>query len=259
MGQVSASSRTIRPSACGLRALVTRPQAEGEELAAALAALGVEAIVEPMIEIRYRDRPAPDLAGVQAVLCTSGNGVRALAQLCRERTVPLYAVGDATAARARAEGFAQVESAGGAVADLVRLVATWLRPDGGPLLHVTGSAVAGDLAGELRVRGFAVERATLYEAQPRAALSAACAGALAAGMVDFALFFSPRTAAIFARLVARAGLAEAMSALGAVSISAAADSALAPLRFRVRQIAERPDQPSLLAALDRAVAERCRR
>jgi hypothetical protein len=43
-----------------------------------------------------------------------------------------------------------------------------------------------------------------------------------------------------------------------MSISAAADAALATLRFRERHIAERPDQPSLLAALDRVLAERRR-
>jgi hypothetical protein len=44
----------------------------------------------------------------------------------------------------------------------------------------------------------------------------------------------------------------------AVSISPAADAALEPLRFRERQIAERPDQPSLLLALDRVLAEQRR-
>ncbi len=117
----------------------------------------------------------------------------------------LFAVGEATAARARAEGFADVHSAGGAVGDLVALVSERLRPEAGRLLHVAGSLVAGDLAGELRARGFTVERAVLYEARPVGALTAATVRSLAAGIVDFALFFSPRTAAIFARLADQAG------------------------------------------------------
>ncbi len=59
-----------------LRALVTRPQAEAAELAAALARRGIEAVIEPLLEIRLLDLPAPDFAGAQAVLCTSANGVR---------------------------------------------------------------------------------------------------------------------------------------------------------------------------------------
>src|SRR5438067_9042653 len=97
-----------------LCALVTRPRAEAEGLAAALDARGIAALIEPLLDISYRDAPPPDLAGVQAILCTSANGVRALARLSEDRAPPLFAVGEATAARARAEGFARVESAGGA-------------------------------------------------------------------------------------------------------------------------------------------------
>jgi uroporphyrinogen-III synthase len=133
-----------------------------------------------------------------------------------------------------------------------------LRPEAGRLLHVAGSVVAGDLCGELRAHGFAVDRAVLYGARPAVALTAATVRALAAGIVDFALFFSPRTAAVFARLAEQADIAEAMRHVTAISISAAADAALDPLRFRARLTAGRPDQPALLAALDRLIEERRR-
>jgi uroporphyrinogen-III synthase len=241
-----------------LCALVTRPQGEAAELVAALAARGIAAIVEPLLDIHYRDGPIPDFAGVQAILCTSANGVRALARLTEMRDLPLLAVGDATAARARAEGFARVDSAGGNVGDLARLADARLRAGAGRLLHVAGGVVAGDLAGALSRRGFAVERAVLYEARPAASLGAATVRAFAGGEVDFALFFSPRTALIFARLAAAAGLGEAVRRVIAVSLSAAADAALGGLRFDERRIAERPDQGGLLAAFDRLVAERRR-
>jgi uroporphyrinogen-III synthase len=237
------------PQRLGLRALVTRPRAEAAALAEALMTRGVEAIVEPLLDIHYRDGPAPDLAGVQAVLCTSANGVRALARLSGERAVPLFAVGEASAARAREDGFARVD-------DLARLARQRLRPEAGRLLHVAGSDVAGDLAGQLRRAGFTVERAVLYEARPAAGLSAATVRALAGGLIDFALFFSPRTATIFARLAERAGIAAALRNVTAVSISAAADGALAGLEFQARHIAATPDQRGLLAALDALVAKR---
>jgi uroporphyrinogen-III synthase len=249
---------TAMSSRFGLRALITRPRAEAAGLADALASRGIEAIVEPMLDIHYRDAPAPDLAGVQAILCTSANGARALARLSAERERPVFAVGDSTAGRARAEGFVRVESAGGNVADLARLVRERLRPGDGPLLHVAGTEIAGDLAGELRTHGFEVERAVLYEARPAAGLSAATVRALASGIVNFALFFSPRTAAIFVGLAQRAGLAEALRGVTAFSISAAAEAALAGTSFRERCIAETPDQRGLLAALDRVLLERRR-
>jgi uroporphyrinogen-III synthase len=227
-------------------------------LAEALATRGIEAIVEPLLDIHYRDEPAPDLAGVEALLCTSANGVRALARLSGDRGIALFAVGEATAARARDEGFAQVESAGGNVEDLARLVRQLLRPGAGRLLHVAGSDVAGDLAGMLREEGFAVDRVVLYEARPVPGLSAPTVAALQSGLVDFALFFSPRTAAVFTRLAEQAGVGAAIRGVTAVSISAAADRGLGDLAFRGRLVADTPDQNALLAVLDRLLPEQRR-
>lgn len=242
----------------GTRALVTRPRGEAEALAAALAARGLGALVEPMIEISF-PAAAIDLTGVQAVLCTSANGVRALARASAERAVPLFAVGDATAARARAAGFADVASAGGDAADLARLAARRLSPQDGRLVHLCGSAVAGDLAGALRARGFAVERIELYEARPAAALSPAAVAALEGGEIGWALFFSPRTATIFTRLAEAAGVGQRCANVAALSISAAADRPLAELQWRERRIAARPEQAALLDLLDRILASRQQR
>jgi uroporphyrinogen-III synthase len=258
MGTCCGSSRSINRERYSPRALVTRPRAEAAELGAALAARGIAAIIEPLLEIHYRDGPAPDLSGVQAVLCTSANGVRALARLTGERAVPLFAIGEASAARARDEGFARVESAGGSLGDLAGLVRDRLRPAGGRLLHVAGSIVAGDLVGALCDDGFAVERAVLYEARPAVQLSCDTTRALAERTIDFALFFSPRTAAIFSQLAENAGIAGALSSVTAISISSAADAPLGPLYYRERHVAERPDQAGLLSALDRVLAERRR-
>jgi len=240
----------------GLRALVTRPREEADGLIAALATRGVEVLVEPLMEIHYQAPEAFNLDGVQAILCTSANGVRAVARASGERGVPLLAVGDATAARARTEGFASVESAAGDVGDLARLAAARLRPQEGALLLVAGNVVAGDLVGLLRAQGFTVERRVLYEARAAAALSPAAVDSLRAGAVAFALFFSPRTAAIFARLARVAGVDECCARVAAVSISGAADAALAGLPWHDRRIAERPNQPALLDALDQMLGRR---
>src|SRR5689334_12312467 len=222
----------------GLRALVTRPREEAGSLIAALATRGVEALAEPLMEVHYQLPQALDLDGIQAILCTSANGVRALARASSERRVALLAVGDATAACARGEGFGSVESAAGDTGDLARLAGAQLRPQNGPLLHVAGNVVAGDLVGLLRAQGFTVERRVLYEARAATALSPAAVDSLRVGAIGFALFFSPRTAAIFARLAGVAGVDECCAKVTAVSISGAADAALAGLSWHDRRIAE---------------------
>ena len=72
-----------------MRALVTRPREDAESLIAALATRSVEALVEPLMEVHYQSPGTLDLGGVQAILCTSANGVRALARASGERDVPV--------------------------------------------------------------------------------------------------------------------------------------------------------------------------
>jgi uroporphyrinogen-III synthase len=250
------SDPTEFPVRRGPRALVTRPREEAQDLAVALAERGISVLVEPLMQVHFRASAAPDLEGVQAVLCTSANGVRALARVTDERRLPLLAVGDATAARARAEGFTGVASAGGAVADLVDLAVARLRPQGGRLVHVAGDFVAGDLVGALQAHGFMTERSILYEARPAAALSEAAVHALRCGAIDFAIFFSPRTATIFVGLAGLAGISAWCHTITTFSISAAADAPLAGLPWRDRWVAEKPNQQGLLDRLDRVLGER---
>jgi uroporphyrinogen-III synthase len=238
-----------------MRALVTRPRSEAESLAALLAARGIEAVIEPLIEIAGTGETLPDLGEVQAILLTSANGARALARASGERHLPVFAVGDATARAAREEGFPRVESAGGDVDDLAWLVGRRLKPLDGRLLHVCGSAVAGDLAGALGGAGFTVERAVLYEAHKAKALTPETAALIVDDKLELALFFSPRTARVFAGLVRAAKVATGLTATTAISISERADAELADLPFRERIVATAPTQAALLAAVDELVGQ----
>jgi uroporphyrinogen-III synthase len=242
-----------------VKALVTRPREDAAELAAALQARGIEAVLEPLLVIRFAEDGAavlaPLLAGAQAVLFTSANGVRAFAAASPRRDLAAFAVGDATARAARELGFAAVESAGGDVADLAALVQRRLEPAAGALVHAAAKDVAGDLAAALAAAGFELRRAVLYEALPAERLSDATAALLAKGEIALALFFSPRTAALFVSLAAAAGLEGACRAIAAVALSPAVASRLEPLAWRAVLVAATPTLESLLAAADRAVAE----
>jgi len=237
------------------RVLVTRPSADALPLAGELQRRGFDVLLQPLLRIEYEEGPPPDVGGVQALLFTSANGVRAFARRTELRTLPVYAVGDATATAARAERFLFVASAGGDVDDLAVLVKDRLDPAGGRLLHVAGSAVAGDLAGTLEAAGFTVDRLQLYTAQKTEVFDPSIHSALAAGAVDAALFFSPRSAASFVSLVRDAALVEACGGIRAFCLSAAVAEALSPVSWRAIAVAPEPNQESLLATLEREVTD----
>src|SRR5262249_19755175 len=133
-----------------------------------------------------------------------------------------------------------------------------LRPQNGGLLHVAGDVVTGDLVGALRAHGFVIERSVLYEARPIGSLSASTACALRSETIDLALFFSPRTAAIFVRLANIASVMPYCRTIIALAISADVDAVLAGLPWRNRLVSEKPNQPALLDVLDSVLADRRR-
>jgi uroporphyrinogen-III synthase len=249
-----------------LHALVTRPEEDAAPLAAALAERGIEVTIEPLLAIHPVPDAPVDLQGVQALLFTSANGARSFAALAAARDLSgwrelaVFAVGDASATAARDAGFTRVESAGGDVAALARLVIDRLDPKAGALFHAAGSAVAGDLAGVLGGAGFAVRREMLYEAKPAQQLSPATATALANRGFDLVLFFSPRTATTFVALTRAAGEAvvEGCAAAAATCLSPAVAAAAGELPWREVQTAARPELPALLDLIDRELAARAR-
>ena len=234
-----------------MRILVTRPREESERLARQLEAKGHEVLVEPLFTIAPEPDASLDLDGVQALLMTSANGVRAFAQRSPRRDLRVFAVGDATAEAARAFGFDTVESAGGDVDDLARLVRERARPEDGALLHSAGSVVAGDLAGALEAAGFQVRRTVLYRAEPVAALSDATVAALRDGRLDVVMFFSPRTARTFVSLIRAAGAENAVSHMAMLGLSPAVADAAGEIPWAVRESAGAPTEAALLAAVDR--------
>lgn len=244
-----------------MRALITRPEEDAAPLAQALADRQVEVAVEPLLAIRVLDDVAVDLDGVQALLFTSANGVRAFAARSARRDIGVLTVGEASAEAARAAGFAHVESAGGDVGDLVRLVKERLDPKAGALFHAAGSVVAGDLAGQLTEAGYELRRVMLYEAKPAEALSPDTLRALAAREFALVLFFSPRTAATFVELVRKTDDPRAVhgcAAATALCLSPAVAAAAEALPWRVVKSAEKPDLPAMLRLVDAAVAPAAR-
>jgi uroporphyrinogen-III synthase len=227
-----------------MRILVTRPWEDGREIAARLAERGHQALLAPLLEPRFLQGPLleeGELDGVQAVLATSANGIRALNRRSARRDIPIFAVGPQTADEARRSGFLNVRSADGDAKTLAQAAMRWATPQG-VLLHVCAQDAPGTLAEILDQGGFTVRRCALYSMEPATQLPAETKAALQEGALDAAMFFSPRTARIFAAL-AHDLPTDGMAAL---CISPATAQALAAMRFARMVVARRPNQQAML-------------
>lgn len=220
-----------------MKALITRPQPDAGAFAALCAGAGIGAIVAPLMEISIRSAPVP-LKGAGAVAFTSANGVRAFAANCARRDFPVFAVGESTAAAAAAMGFETVSIAGGDVDALAALIGDHAGRLDGVVLHPAGTRLAGDLIGALDARGVPARRLTLYETHDAEALPETAAAALMAEPpVDWVALFSPRSAALFGRLVEEAGLSNRLAGVRAACLSASVAQAAGGLGWRAVEIA----------------------
>lgn len=221
--------------------LVTRPEPGAAETAARLLERGWRPILAPALVLA--PRPLAPLGRAQALLLTSRAAARALAPW----SIPVLAVGSATADAARAQGFGNVRAAEGDAAALGTLCAATLNPADGPLLLAVGAAYSLDLTAALRARGFSVIRRVVYAASPAPALPKAALRALHRGEVSHAMFFSPRSAACSVALLAGAGVR--VAGIEALAISPRVASALEALAWQRIRVARRPDQDHLLELL----------
>jgi uroporphyrinogen-III synthase len=232
-----------------MRILVTRPQADGAEIARLLLARGHQPLLAPLLEPRFPEGPLLEngtaLDGIAAILATSANGIRALIRRTARRDLPIYAVGPQTAEEARRAGFLSVRSADGDATVLAEAAAGWA-PPGSVLLHACAQDAPGTLGEQLSQRGFVVRRCPLYRIEAARDLPPEIRAALQDRGLDAVMFFSPRTAGIFVRL------AQTLPTKGltALCISTATAQALGPLSFAQIKVAQRPNQDAMLALTD---------
>lgn len=230
-----------------MKILVTRPIQDGEEIARHLAGMGHETLLAPLLALRAVEGAPLDLAGIQAVLVTSANGVRVLAQRTARRDVAIFAVGPQSAQAAQEAGFLRVRSAGGDAQALAEAVLGWAEPGAGALLHAAGEESGDDLCAALAARGFTARREILYRMEKVAHLPPHAAEAIRRGKIGAALFFSPKSAELFAACVTCDGIST--HDIIAICISANTAKGLGGLSFAEIRIAATPDQQALLARI----------
>jgi uroporphyrinogen-III synthase len=227
--------------------LITRPEPGASETAARIAAMGLTALVAPVMEIRPVDVRLPPPDRLSAILLASGNAADALPKTYRE--LPVLTVGAATQRRARGAGFTDVTSADGDAVALAALVRARFPDRNGTLLLAAGRGQSVALANELRASGYRVARRVVYAATPVSVLPSKARAALLGDRALTVLFFSAETARCFVRLVRAAGLADRLSGRDAITIGDQAAMALKDQPWADVRVATKPTQNEMLALL----------
>jgi uroporphyrinogen-III synthase len=224
------------------RVWITRAQPGADATAARVRDLGLEPLVEPLLEVRTLPAEPVDLDGVGAIAFTSANAVRAFVPRSAACATPVFVVGAATAAAARAAGFEDVRSADGDVRALGELIASRWSASDGEILHPSAAEPAGDLVGALMAAGLSARRLTMYETverSPSPSLFDVLPG------IRFVLAHSPRGARALAEVLERSPAPQ----LTALCLSPAVAAPLAAVGLALVESAQAPQEEALLELL----------
>jgi uroporphyrinogen-III synthase len=240
--------------------LVTRPHPDDEATASALRAKGFEVLLAPMLRFEPVAFPDDEDARYGAVIVTSANAVRGIEphlEGSRLLKLPLFAVGEHSAAAARRAGFENVIAANGDAARLRELVLASVKAKqlkkASPLLYLAGADLSRDLAGELGDHGFNIVTRTTYRMVAMSGLPREVCDAFAGNRVEAVLHYSQRSARVFLEAVRAAGVEISALAIPQCCISAAVASVVRDAGAMQVMVAASPDENALFEALDRAL------
>jgi len=243
--------------------LVTRPHPDDEATASALRDRGFEVLRAPMLRFEPVKFSDDEDALYGAVIVTSANALRAIAsQLAGSRLLklPLFAVGEHTAAAAREAGFTQVITAKGGASALRDLVLAGVKAKqlkkASTLLYLAGADLARDLAGELGEKGFTVVTHTTYRMVPASSLPREICDAFVANQIEAVLHYSRRSARAFLEAARSGGVEISALALPQCCISLAVAAVLRDAGATQVTAAAQADENALFEALGRALRPR---
>lgn len=230
-----------------MKLAVFRTEADGRRTARALSVKGHDAVLAPVIAIvpLVASHPPDD---ANAVVFTSAHGPPACSEALRAALAdkPCFCVGARTAAAATTAGFAPESTVAGDAQDLAVAIGAAL-PRMARIALLAGHDRKPVLEDTLAQAGFSVAVTEIYAAAETAAWPPDLVDALA--RCDGALHYSRRSAELAMARLGQAGLAVRARGWDHYCLSADVAAGVRSGGGTALIIAERPDEPALLAML----------
>jgi uroporphyrinogen-III synthase len=240
-----------------MRFLVTRPDPDAAHTIERLRSLGHSGLAAPLLSITFAKGQIP-LNGVQALIATSRNALRALARspsLAQAIKIPIFTVGPNSGAMATELGFETVISGPASARELLALIVARAEPAGRPLLVLRGEPQAFNILAALEERGFSVGEKIVYRSVPAESLPEEAEMAIRRGEIDAVMLMSPVTAATFRALVRQAGLEGEARLLHYLCLSAGVAKSLGSIPPTNLHVAAQPNSEEMLALVERMASK----
>lgn len=172
-----------------------------------------------MMEIEHITDPF-DPDPCQAVITSSGNGIRALADSTDKRDFLLFVVGPQSARLAESLGFTNLKVAAGSGKALVGFIHRTIKPTDKPLVYFRSDVVQVPIGRELKKSGFRTIPRLAYETKPTKTFPDNVLEEFAKPTPpEVAVFMSIRTYRLFSNAVEKCGLGDKTKSMTAIAIS----------------------------------------
>ncbi|MBB97849.1 MAG: uroporphyrinogen III synthase [Rhodobacteraceae bacterium] len=225
--------------------LLTRPRSASEALATRLSdAPPHRVVISPILAIRHL--PPPPDSRAAGLIFSSANGVEAAASLPKQ--CPVHAVGDTTAAAARAAGW-RTEIIGQTADDLVDRLIRSCPPT--PLLHLHGAHTRGDIAARLTAAGLPTSAHVIYD-QVAQDMTPEAHAVLNASSPVILPIFSPRSARLLSSAI------KPLAPVHVIALSSAVAEEVHVPDMTSLHVCDTPSRGSMDAALISALRRLCR-
>lgn len=229
--------------------LITRPLTDKQNLAENLPS-ALTPIFQPMLEITFPDIKAElaelRLRGCEGIIFTSGNGVRAVQDFQQLYHLPVFTVGEKTAALARSTGFTKVISLGANVEEATGYLVVEKSKLPVSLIYFRGDKVTTDLKAELTDFGYNIQEVVVYKAEDAEDFSPTLLTLYNNNQLNAASFYSQATAQNYIRLATRYNLKENHSKIEAFALSEQIAQILKQMQWHKIHVAKSPTEKKML-------------
>lgn len=239
-----------------MRVIVTRPEHSGGRTAQRLVEMGHEPIAIPLSRPIHTARAAKEALSVQAgpIAITSAEAVRAIEELGPvlepHLTKPVFAVGKATAEKARKAGFTAVHVSEGNGADLADLITEQFDGASGAVLYLAGKPRAAGFETRLRELGIPFHIVECYHMAEIRHEAGFLPQLFSERRPQAVLLYSRRTAEQFFRLAEIPTGPDLLKDLRILCLSPAIAELVPSDHRRNVAVASVPEEDSLLTLLD---------
>lgn len=241
-----------------MRVIVTRPEHSGERTARRLMEMGHQPIGVPLSRPIHTPQAAKEALSVHAgpIAITSAEAVRAIEEigpfLAPHLTRPVFAVGKATAEKARKAGFTTIHISEGNGADLANLITEHFDGASGAVLYLAGTPRAAGFETRLRELDISFRVIECYHMAEIPYEAGFLPRLFSEKRPQAVLLYSRRTAEQFLRLADVPTGPDVLKDLRILCLSPAIAELVPSAYHRNVAVASVPEEDSLLALLDGA-------